>query len=52
MNIKIVYNTRTHKISNQVQTLEALKLAILNLYPKQLDQNLVLYIVVNPGFDV
>ncbi|CAD8118232.1 unnamed protein product [Paramecium sonneborni] len=44
MNIKIIYNTKTHKISQKYQTLEEIRNAIQILYPQQLQNEFDLYI--------
>ncbi|CAK57879.1 unnamed protein product (macronuclear) [Paramecium tetraurelia] len=51
MNIKIVYNSKTHKIAPKLQTLEDIKKAILILYPKQLADGLELYVTLHPEMD-
>ncbi|CAD8207622.1 unnamed protein product [Paramecium octaurelia] len=51
MNIKIVYNTKTHKISTVHKTLEAIKNAIQNLYPKQLEKGFDLYVTLHPQME-
>ncbi|CAD8184343.1 unnamed protein product [Paramecium octaurelia] len=51
MNIKIVYNTKTHKIAPKLQTLEEIKKAILTLYPKQLADGFELYVTLHPQMD-
>ncbi|CAD8084898.1 unnamed protein product [Paramecium primaurelia] len=51
MNIKIVYNTKTHKISQKHQTLQEIKNAILTLYPQQLEGGFDLYVTLHPQMD-
>ncbi|CAD8207361.1 unnamed protein product [Paramecium pentaurelia] len=51
MNIKIVYNTKTHKISSKYQTLEEIKNAIQILYPKQLNNGFDLYVTLHPQIE-
>ncbi|CAK66708.1 unnamed protein product (macronuclear) [Paramecium tetraurelia] len=51
MNIKIVYNTKTHKISTTHKTLETIKNAIQNLYPKHLEKGFDLYVTLHPQME-
>ncbi|CAD8193170.1 unnamed protein product [Paramecium pentaurelia] len=47
MNIKFVYNQKTHKISAKNQTLAEVKSAIQNIYPNELQKGFTLYVTLD-----
>ncbi|CAD8188608.1 unnamed protein product [Paramecium octaurelia] len=47
MNIKFVYQQRTHKISSKYQTLAEVRTAISNIYPNELSEGFSLYVTLD-----
>ncbi|CAK57707.1 unnamed protein product (macronuclear) [Paramecium tetraurelia] len=47
MNIKFVYQQRTHKISSKYQTLAEIRTAMQNIYPNELSQGFSLYVTLD-----
>lgn len=47
MNIKIVFECKIHKLPKEIQTLEDVRNAILQIYPEQLKSGFNLYTKIN-----